>query len=30
MGEKGKSGGTRAALKAPTPLPLDDEDDDDW
>lgn len=29
-GERGKSGGSRPGLKAPTPLPLDDEDDDDW
>jgi PPE-repeat protein len=30
MGEKGKSGGSRPGLKAPSPLPMDDEDDDDW
>jgi PPE-repeat protein len=30
MGERGKSGGTRPGLKAPTPLPMDDEEDDDW
>jgi hypothetical protein len=30
MGEKGKSGGSRPGLKAPTPLPMDDEEDDDW
>ena len=30
LGQNGKSGGSRPGLKAPTPLPLDDEDDDDW
>jgi hypothetical protein len=30
MGQNGKSGGSRPGLKAPSPLPLDDEEDDDW
>lgn len=30
LGQNGKSGGSRPGLKAPSPLPLDDEDDDDW
>jgi hypothetical protein len=31
-GERGKSGGTRQALLAPSPLPqnFDDDEDDEW
>ncbi len=30
MGQNGRSGGSRPGLKPPSPLPLDDEDEDDW
>ncbi len=29
-GQNGKSGGSRPGLKAPSPLPMDDEDEVDW